>query len=378
MTIQDRIRAVAALGFTDRQARFLVHVMLFGGLCLPRQYARFNGRAYGHVVTTFFAKLIERGHATACRCLHNRGRVYHVHDRRLYEAIGEPRHAHRRPVPARQVVDRLMLLDGVIAHAELRWLMSDDEKLAFIREIAPTLTPARLPHMAIGAGARRLRLFFDGALMGVDEMRNPTFVYVVRSPVQDDWRRVVARDGDLLGALPRWTFRACFPPDCEATMGHFHVIFREELAEPLAPRTLEELRWYFGQLRGAGPRLARDEERFQRGQVQLLLTPRLRVLYERWVRMGEAAFEMASSHRITEQLANGTGRVNCVGLPVSYRHLLPVNRDHTLRKGVEQGIEQRELGDSCHIDDDSALEDSLHGIAQSRHVAKRGSGLPSP
>jgi hypothetical protein len=215
----------------------------------------------------------------------------------------------------------------------------------------PALTPERLPHVAIGAGARRRLRLFPGVLMGVDASRNPTFVYVVRSAVQEDWRRVVACYNDLLGALPRWAFRACFPPACEATMGQFHVIFREELAEPLAPRILEELRWHFGQLRGAGPRLARDEERFQRGQVQLLLTPRLRVLYERWVRMGEAAFEMASSHRITEQLANGTGRVNCVRLPVSYRHLLPVvNRDHTLRKGVEQGIEQRELRDRCHID----------------------------
>ena len=45
MTFEERVVAVAQLGFTERQARFLVHVMLFGGLCLPRQYARFNGRA---------------------------------------------------------------------------------------------------------------------------------------------------------------------------------------------------------------------------------------------------------------------------------------------------------------------------------------------
>ena len=124
-------------------------------------------------------------------------------------------------------------------------------------------------------------------------------------------------------------------------MGHFHLIFREELAEPLAPRTLDELRWHFGQLRSAGPRLARDEERFQRGQIELLITPRLRVLYERWVLMGEAAFEMASSHRVAAHLTIGTGHVNCVRLPVSYRHLLPVvHRDRNVREEVEQGIDR--------------------------------------
>ena len=32
MTIEDRVKAVMALDFTERQACFLVHVMLFGGL----------------------------------------------------------------------------------------------------------------------------------------------------------------------------------------------------------------------------------------------------------------------------------------------------------------------------------------------------------
>ena len=40
MSMDDRIGALSRLGFTERQARFLVHVMLFSGICLPRQYAR--------------------------------------------------------------------------------------------------------------------------------------------------------------------------------------------------------------------------------------------------------------------------------------------------------------------------------------------------
>ena len=51
-------------------------------------------------------------YATACGCLHNRARLYHVHHKPLYRAIGEPHSRYRRPVSARQAIDRLMLLDA--------------------------------------------------------------------------------------------------------------------------------------------------------------------------------------------------------------------------------------------------------------------------
>ena len=72
MTFDDRVKAVAEFGFTDRQARFLVTVMLHAGVCVPRQYAHFAGMAYGHNVAEFFDKLVQRGYATACACLQAR------------------------------------------------------------------------------------------------------------------------------------------------------------------------------------------------------------------------------------------------------------------------------------------------------------------
>jgi hypothetical protein len=72
MTFDQRVLAVTKLGFTERQARFLVTVMLHAGVCVPRQYATFAGTAYGHNVTMFFEKLTEGGYATASGCLHNR------------------------------------------------------------------------------------------------------------------------------------------------------------------------------------------------------------------------------------------------------------------------------------------------------------------
>jgi hypothetical protein len=65
-------------------------------------------------VNAFFDKLVRRKYATSCDCLHNRAHLYHVHHAVLYRAIGEPESRYRRLVSARQAVDRVMLLDGVL------------------------------------------------------------------------------------------------------------------------------------------------------------------------------------------------------------------------------------------------------------------------
>ena len=103
MTFNERVHAVSEFGFTTRQARFLVSVMLHGGVCLPRQYARLAGTAYGHKVNVFFDKLVSLRYAVRCRCVHNRAAVYHVRHQPLYRAISEPHSRNRKPVPASRV-----------------------------------------------------------------------------------------------------------------------------------------------------------------------------------------------------------------------------------------------------------------------------------
>lgn len=81
MTAEDRIKAVSDFGFTERQARFMVTVMLNGGVCVPRQYARFVETAYGQNVNAFFDKLVGNGFAVRCSCIHNRAGVYSTQHR---------------------------------------------------------------------------------------------------------------------------------------------------------------------------------------------------------------------------------------------------------------------------------------------------------
>jgi hypothetical protein len=79
MTWDERVDAVAAhgRGLTDRQAAFLVTVMLHAGVCLGRHYCTFAGIAYGRKFHDFFRLLLDRGYASAQPCRHNLARLYH-------------------------------------------------------------------------------------------------------------------------------------------------------------------------------------------------------------------------------------------------------------------------------------------------------------
>src|SRR5262249_57071436 len=127
MESQDRIAAIVRLGFTERQARFLVLVMQEFGVCLLRQYSAFAGIVHGQKTRKFFAKLVSRRFATAYSCRHNRGRVYHVHHKAFYRAIGEADSRHRRPLSPDRIIHGLATLDAVLATATTEYLATSDE-----------------------------------------------------------------------------------------------------------------------------------------------------------------------------------------------------------------------------------------------------------
>src|SRR5262249_1502873 len=128
MESQDRIAAVVRLGFTERQARFLLLVMQYSGVCLLRQYSAFAGIVHGQKTRNFFAKLVSRRFATAHACRHNRGRLYHVHHKALYRVIGEADSRHRRPLSPDRIIHGLATLDAVLAPSTTQDLAPRAEK----------------------------------------------------------------------------------------------------------------------------------------------------------------------------------------------------------------------------------------------------------
>ena len=60
-----RIEAMRRFGFSDRQAEFLAHVLVFSGVFMERQYCRFAGLTHGRKSVEFLETLVDRGYARA-------------------------------------------------------------------------------------------------------------------------------------------------------------------------------------------------------------------------------------------------------------------------------------------------------------------------
>jgi hypothetical protein len=339
VTFDDRVKAVSELGFTERQARFLVTVMLYAGVCVPRQYATFSGTAYGHTVSRFFDKLVRRGYAMACGCLHNRAEVYHVRHPVLYRAIDQPHSRYRRPVPARQVIDRLLRLDAVVLQPDLIWLVTEEEKVAFVSLMAPSFPRERLPHRMVGKGAgRRLRLFPEDQPVGVTTTGRVVFTYLVTAYDTKALRAFVQCHADLLRALPAWTLRLVLAAQFAVDRTRFEGVVRDELT-PIHPVLLRELEWYFTKRRNTqNPRaLSFEDPDFWERQAAFR-SAQFQELYGRWLTDGDTVFETVASSANTEALERGTGRIESLVLELSYRHLTPlVSLFRGCRKGVEGG-----------------------------------------
>src|SRR5690606_36089299 len=122
MTRGEQIRAVAKLGFTERQAGFLVTVLVHAGVCVGRQYCVYARIVRGQKVHDFFSTLVAKKFATPYTSAHRGARLYHLQGKTLYSAVGEPDNRNRRPATLARAIERLMLLDVVLAEGSLKWL----------------------------------------------------------------------------------------------------------------------------------------------------------------------------------------------------------------------------------------------------------------
>lgn len=334
MTSDQRVQAVVKFGFTERQARFLVTVMLHSGVCLLRHYTAFAHIVHGQKTRKFFAKLVRHGYATAYRCRHNRGRVYHVKHKPLYRAIGETDSRLRRPMSAARVMERLPLLDAIFACPAVVWLATSEEKqvhlsgLAGISTDEATSEPVSRPAL----GAR------DEMPLGIDLAGRWVFVYVVTGDRLEDFHGFLQRHVAVLSALPAWTLRIVFPMPNQWLRKQYEECARQELAKPW-PNLIGRLKWYFEQRRQK--ELDRtpvdDPEKYAQEHFCFHLT-RYQVLYERWLSEGEGALKVVSSEATAEAIKRGAGRVEYDDLPFRYRHLSPLlGYVPRTPKGAEEG-----------------------------------------
>jgi hypothetical protein len=325
MTFDERVQAVAKRGFTERQARFLTTVMLHTGLCVPRQYARFCGIVYGAKTRKFFAKLVRLKHASMFDCRHNRARIYHVNQRALYAVIGEADSRLRKAVTLNHAIQRLMVLDAIVEDPDLVWLGTADEKAAHLLALT-RIEQADLPHVSVGEGeARTVRCFPDRLPIGIHLAGRGVVVYVVTDPWLDEFRVFLERHAALLRALPAWTLRIVAPPQFPDIGQRSKQVVWNQLLTRLRTDVVDELRWYFEQVRSHPTPSRSDDldERFYSAR-DAFSAPRFKALYKAWKQDGEAALAGTGSRAISDAVEAGAGRVEVLELGHRYGHLSPL------------------------------------------------------
>jgi hypothetical protein len=304
--------------------------MLHSGVCMDRQYCAFAGIRHGQKTHDFFGDLVKRRFATVYRCAHGRARIFHVHRRGLYEAIGERDSRFRRPTPIARAVERLMVLDAVLARRDMTWLATECDKLAhFTLLLKSRLNPDELPHLMFGDGASKtVRYFPDKLPIGVAQSGGAhLFAYLVNRSVPVDFRPFLRRHAALFRALPRWTIGLLVPKHLAEFVRLYEAAWREELASPLRLSTVDELRWYFEERRrraeATGGSNGPDEGRYARAR-DAFGAPRFRVLYRSWLQHGPGVLNDVASPVLTDAIARGTGQLETQMLPHAYLHLAPL------------------------------------------------------
>lgn len=326
MTHEERVQAVVDFGFTERQGRFVVTVLRHGGVCVPRQYASFADIANGgRRCNAFFDRLVRRGYAHEIGCVHNRARLYHLHHKPLYHAIGEATSTYRRRVSPRLAVERLMMLDALLPISNLEWFTTASEKAAYVASVSTAAGADASRQQPGGTGSASGPRFASTFPLGREPDGRIMLVYLVTEVWPERFRRFLQGHVPLLRLASTWTLRLVFPRPLDNVYDAYQAVIRDELESPIHPGIVHELRKYFeGRRRAAHTPAYERISRTSNAGPRFLQTPRFDALYGRWLRQGDAVFEGPLSSIIAEALGDERGRVESVILPHTYRHLSPL------------------------------------------------------
>lgn len=328
MTFDERVRALATLGFTERQTRFLVTVALHGGFCLRRQYMAFAGLEYGAGVRDFLDRLVTRRLATRFNFRADRGHVYHLQASAIYDPIGQPDNRNRRNVSAALIARKLMILDFVLANPHVEWLGTEEDKVdLFATHFG---VPAfDLPQRVYVSRSRdqppTIRYFIHKLPISANEGRTVvSLAWLVSETSGQAFEQFLHDHVPLLSCLPYWRVIAAAPrhipglPACAPAVSRVAQAFSQ-------PRTMQEceaLRAYYTMLERIERNDLRDVTLAQIQAFQKTRAPfggnTFEVLFHRWKAHGDAILADRRGAGFLAAIREGRGQLVTAQLAHSY------------------------------------------------------------
>lgn len=322
----EREKAVMEFGFTEPQARFILHVLIYSGVFIERQYRAFMGITHGQKTKDFLANLVGRGYATTITPgkLHQ-GRLFHVQYKPLYEAIGEANNRNRRPASKGRFVERLMLLDAVFGDTKHSWLGTERDKVAYFDDAFEQDRRLFYPKLTFGEGRQKtVRYFPDKLPIGIaKDDRRHVFLYLVTRRVPSDFRVFLARHADLLMGVDEWTIRVLVPRRFWNAVALHRFAIRDTYIKRLTPHEVEEFDWFCRARRGQttdpapswGLDLAKASRKFG--------SARFRALERVWEHDGKWALHSFQTDLLLEKFRLRRGAIRFVLIPHQYLQLTP-------------------------------------------------------
>lgn len=315
-TLDEHAAALAPLGFTPRQSRFLALVALHSGYCLRRQYLAFAGIRHGKGTRVFFDRLVSRQLAERLPCRADRGQVYHLSPRALYRSLGQEDNRNRRAASAALIARKIMVLDFVLSRLDVSWLATEQEKVAFFTTTFG-LTPQDLPQRCYGvaeptAGVSRRYFVHKLPIFLTGEHPTVHFVSLVLDATARSLDLFLADHARLLGRLPAWAVVAVAPshtPGLRACADvfarHVHAPVRQ------TPVSRSELAWYFVTRR-----------RIDSGDLSHVSVADI----DRFKNLGDRFATVADETRYTRWLTNGDAVLDELTIPAGPRGLASSGR----------------------------------------------------
>jgi len=343
---EGRVKALASFGLTERQCQFLATVMVHAGCFLERQYCAFTGTVRGQNSRDFVARLVSRGFARAIEPgAVRRGRLYHVHHRPLYEAIGQADNRHRRLPAVGRMVERVVILDAVLGDRHCWWLGPEaDKRRFFALKQDNYLRPEDYPHIAFGSGRQRvIRCFPDKLPIGVEKGRTDhlVFLYLVNRRVPMDFRQFLIRHAGLLRFVHTWTLRLVVPRRFRKAVSLYKAAVREELWTPMDPSVTKALEAYFPECQSTGAHVGDPADPYIRREFKKQGHAKIQALYRAWRRQGDGVLWDAHSSTLADDRARGCSTVEVEVLNRQYLQLSgAMDRDVWAKRGAKRKSRQ--------------------------------------
>ena len=323
----ERVEAVMGFGFTELQARFLLHVLVYSGVFLERQFRTFTGITHGQRTRVFLDRLVGYGYATAITPgkVH-RGRLYHLRYKPLYEAIGEPNNRHRRAASKGRFVERLMLLDAVLSDRTHWWLATERDKVAYFDAAFEEDYRLWYPRLTFGDGREKtVRYFPDKLPIGVARQdRRHVLLYLVTSRVPSDFRAFLVRHANFLKAVDEWTIRILVPKRFWNAVALHRFAIRDTYVKQLTPAEVAEFDWFCRARRG------QTTEPDPYGRLDLgsaarkFGSARFRAFERAWEQGGRDALWTFQTDHLLERFRLHRGQIQFVQIPHQYLQLTPL------------------------------------------------------